>query len=325
MDIGPQAKSDNAMTAKYRLLQSKYRAEVLKEDFGSGPTKNSKTRYGNMLINGEETGSNFISDAAFNFSKIKVEQKQINKALTIDEFRLYNNMLSSMPMCFNLFSDLRKLLHKDPAEASRIAKALFPELPWIELLLDVDVEFIPVPIQDYTNDKSALDAMLIVQDTEGKRGLISIETKYTDVLGGNAASDSVTKNALVENGNFFDEELETQLKEKGYLQIHRNFLLTYAYATKQGFDHFVNIVVSPEEDKLSVTEIDELHQHMTQYQDRIFKIPLETVVERGINCGNADYSQIMTRFQERYITNPGRSRTLELVDEASCLVGQATP
>ena len=120
-DPGPQSKSDNAMTAKYRLLQSQYRAEVLKEDFGHGPHKNSKTGYGNMLINGEETGSNCISKAAFDFARKKVEQKKTNKALTIDEFRLFNNMLSSMPMCFNLFSDLRKLLEDDPAEASGIA------------------------------------------------------------------------------------------------------------------------------------------------------------------------------------------------------------
>ncbi|MCK4565289.1 MAG: hypothetical protein KAU94_11520, partial [Verrucomicrobia bacterium] len=118
MDIGPQSKSGNAMTAKYRLLQSKYRAEVLKEDYGHGPHKNSTSHYGNMLTSGEETGSNFISDAAFEFAKEKVLQKQHNKSLTIDEFRLFNNMLSSMPMCFNLFSDLRALLREDPAEAS---------------------------------------------------------------------------------------------------------------------------------------------------------------------------------------------------------------
>jgi hypothetical protein len=114
MEIGPQSKSDNAMTAKYRLLQSKYRAEVLGEECGVGPTRNRTTRYGNMLANGEETGSNFISEAAFELAKEKVLQKQSNKSLTIDEFRLFNNMLSSMPMCFNLFSDLRQLLRDDP-------------------------------------------------------------------------------------------------------------------------------------------------------------------------------------------------------------------
>lgn len=301
MDIGPQSKSDNAMTAKYRLLQSKYRTEVLKEECGFGPHKNIQKRYGNMLVNGEETGSNFISDTAFQFAKEKVLQKQHNKSLTIDEFRLFSNMLSSMPMCFNLFSDLRALLKEDPEEASRIAKALFEEIPWIDQLVEVDVEFIPVPITNYTNDKSAFDAMLIVQDQDGQKGLISIETKYTDILGGNVAKDSATKNALVEQGGFFDDSLKSELREKGYKQIHRNFLLTYAYAVKQGFTHFANVVVSPEEDKLSVAEIDEQQVHMTQYQDRIFKIPLEAIVERGASCGNLEYVDVMHRFRDRYL------------------------
>jgi hypothetical protein len=206
-----------------------------------------------------------------------------------------------MPMCFNLFSDLRKQLHTNPAEASRIAKILFPEIRWIHLLLDMDVEFIPVPIKDYTNDKSAFDAMMVVQDQNGKRGLISIETKYTDILGGNTAKDSVTKNALVQQGGFFDDELKDELQQKGYKQLHRNFLLTYAYAQKQGFAHFVNLVISPKEDILSIDEIEELHQHMTKYQECIFKIPLETVVERGIDCGNAEYSQILSLFKARYL------------------------
>lgn len=303
LDIGPQSKSENAMTAKYRLLQSKYRAEVLNEDFGHGPHKNSKTRYGNMLVNGEETGSNFISRAAFEFAKEKVFQKQHNKALTIDEFRLFNDMLSSMPMCFNLFSDLRQLLLNDPAEASRIAKLLFSEISWIEELVEVDVEFIPTPIEDYTNDKSAFDAMLIVEDQEGQKGLVSIETKYTDILGGNTAKDSETKNALVEQGGFFDEDLKGELRKNGYKQIHRNFLLTYAYAAKQGFKHFVNVVISPAEDKLSVAEIEELRQQMTCYQDRILKIPLESVVGRGCQCGNDNYVRIMSLFRERYLIN----------------------
>lgn len=32
MEIGPQSKSDSKMAKKYRLLQSQYRAEVLRED-----------------------------------------------------------------------------------------------------------------------------------------------------------------------------------------------------------------------------------------------------------------------------------------------------
>jgi len=79
MQTGPQSKSDNKFTAKRILLQSEYRANILKEPFGVGSTKNSKRKYGNMLFNNETLGPKFISKAALEFTKEKVEHKrQIN-------------------------------------------------------------------------------------------------------------------------------------------------------------------------------------------------------------------------------------------------------
>ncbi|MGB0431072.1 MAG: hypothetical protein ACPGLV_11405, partial [Bacteroidia bacterium] len=87
MELGPQASSDNKFTKKYRLLQSTYRANVLKEPYGIGPNRNSTTKYGNMLIGGTKTGSNFISPTAFKYAKQKVLDKQIFKDMTIEEYR----------------------------------------------------------------------------------------------------------------------------------------------------------------------------------------------------------------------------------------------
>jgi len=301
MDIGPQCESDGVFQAACRLGQSRYRAEVLGEDYGCGPHEGSKQRYGNMLVNGEETGSNFISKGAFNFAKEKVKEKKVNKYLTIDEYRLFNNMLSSMPMCFNLFADLRLMLKDERQEATRVARLLFTEISWIDELVAVDVEFIPLLIEDYINDRSAFDAMLAVRDKDGLKGLISIETKYTDLLGTNVAADTDTKNALVEVGGFFNDRLKKELKEKGYKQIHRNFLLTYAFAVKNGFGHFAHVILSPAADTMSVREIEELRKDMLIYQDRIFKIDLEDFVERGRCSGNAGFSEVMEKFMQRYL------------------------
>jgi PD-(D/E)XK nuclease superfamily len=296
-------KNENPFTAKYRKLQSDYRDNVLKEPYGHGPNKNSETKYGNMLIDGKKTGSNFISNSAFSYAKQKALDKQINKDLTIEEYRLFNNMLSSMPMCFNLFSDLRELLLTDKDEVSRIVKLMFKEIKWIDKVTYIDVEFIPTPIKDYTNDKSAFDAMILVQDEKGKKGLISIETKYTDLLGSNKASRSVIKEGLIENNKIFDDELVKELKDikHGFKQIHRNYLLTYAFAKKNKFKHFTNVVVSPSGDSLSVKEIEKFKSHLLQKEDTIMKIPLELIVERGINCNSKSISTIMKIFKERYL------------------------
>lgn len=300
-EMHKKAKSDNLLTAKYREIQSQYREEVLKEPCGYGPNKNSQNKYGNMLINGKETGSNFISEVAFKFAKEKVLEKQINKYLTIEEYRLFNNMLSSMPMCFNLFADLRELLINDQDEASRVIKEIFSEFAWIDKVIYVDVEFIPVPITSYTNDKTAFDAMILAEDKKGKKGLISIETKYTDLLGSNSSSNTEHKDQIIKDNKIFDGDLVKELLEKGYKQIHRNYLLTYIYANKQNFKYFTNIIISPNDDKPSVKELEKLKSHLLQKDESIMKISLEEIIRRGENCDNTQISTIMHKFKNRYI------------------------
>lgn len=294
-------KSDNPITAKYREIQSQYRQNVLKEPCGKGPNKTSKDHHGNMLIDGEETGSNFVSDAAFKFAKQKVLDKQVNRDLTIEEYRLFNNMLSSMPMCFNLFADLRELLLVNQIEASNSIKNIFKELTWIDKVTYIDVEFIPVPISNYTNDKTAFDAVIFVEDKNGKKGLISIETKYTDLLGSNSSSNTIIKNNIIANNKIFDKVLVNKLKDKGYNQIHRNYLLTYTYAKKHHFKHFVNLVISPKDDNQSVNEIDVLKSHLLQKDDTIMKLSLEVFIQRGIDCKNDKISTIMNKVKIRYL------------------------
>lgn len=254
-----------------------------------------------MLINGENTGSNFITPTAFKFAKEKVESKKHNTFLTIDEYRLFNNMLSSMPMCFNLFSDLKELLKTDSEEASRIIRHLLPELDWIDTVIVIDVEFLPTPIEDYTNDRSAFDAMIQVRTVNGGKGLISIETKYTDLLGSNSSSNTEIKNRLVAQDAIFKPDLIDALKINGYQQIHRNYLLTYAYAKKDGFNCFANVVLSPLEDQFSVKEIEDLRSKMTGNQETILKINLQDLVKRGIECSNTEIQEVMRLFSSRYL------------------------
>ncbi len=301
MDTTYKVNSDTAFTAKYRKLQSDYRVNILKTPAGFGPYVNSTGKLCNMLVSGEKTGLNFISDSAFRFAKQKVLDKQINREMTIDEFRLFNNMLSSMPMCFNLFSDLRELLLTNQDESSKIIKSIFKELDWIEEVTYIDVEFIPVPIADFTNDKSAFDAMILVKDSNGKKGLISIETKYTDLLGSNTSKNTEIKDNLIEQNKIFDIGLVNQLKVKGYKQIHRNYLLTYAYAKKNKFKHFANIIISPKDDTLSVKEIDQLKTHLLLKEDTILKIPLEDVIKRGLESNNSYISTVLKKFKQRYL------------------------
>jgi hypothetical protein len=94
---------------------------------GPWPPENKKSRPQiNMLVDGKKTGKNFVNEFTFNYAKYRVENKQHNE--TIDEYRLFNNMLSSQPMAFNLFCPFIRMLKEGKEKVvTTIFKAIFPD------------------------------------------------------------------------------------------------------------------------------------------------------------------------------------------------------
>lgn len=301
MDIGPQYDGDSAFLRQCRLQQSNYRATVLQQPCGVGPARNSNNRYGNMLIDGEITGSNFVSDAAFRYAQQRARDKVVCNDLTLDEFRLFNNMLSSMPLCFNMFSDLRALLLTDERACTQVIKALFRELEWIDSVLYIGVEFIPVPTESYIDDKTAFDALVIVANSRGQRGAITVETKYTDLLGKNTSRKNGKKNDLVRQAKLFHPARADQLAELGYTQLYRNFLLTYAYAKRHKMVNWANVTISPREDHQSKQEIDELVTSLTVNGQNLHKIDLDDFFSRGALSGVTAIAEVYRKLQARYM------------------------
>ena len=91
-----------------------------------------------MIANGEKTGRNFVNPFTFNYAKQRIEGKKRNE--TIDEYRLFNNLLSSQPMAFNLFCPLIEML-KNGKEGlvTKIISSVFPELS-IGKVTEVELE-----------------------------------------------------------------------------------------------------------------------------------------------------------------------------------------
>lgn len=301
-DIGPQYVGDSAFMRQCRLQQSHYRATVLQQPCGVGPAFNSTSRYGNMLVDGGISGSNFVSEAAFRYAQQRARDKVICSDLTLDQFRLFNNMLSSMPLCFNMFSDLRALLLTDEHACTQVIKTLFRELDWIDSVLYIGVEFIPVPTKDYIDDKTAFDALIIVADSGGRRGLIAVETKYTDLLGKIRSKKTDDKrDGLVKEAKLFHPARADQLAELGYTQLYRNFLLTYAYAKRHKMVNWANVTISPREDYRSKEEIDELVAGLTVNGQNLHKIDLDDFIGRGVRSDVTGIAEVYQKLQARYV------------------------
>lgn len=167
--LGPQSPSDSAFAAQMRLHQSRYRHERLGLPCGTGPQRGSTRRYGNMLRPEDGArGANFLSPEIF----AVVQERLAQDTDRVEPFRLLHNMLSSQPMCFNLFGPLVR----DHALASRLVSAMLGKA--VEVV-DVRIEHAPSPSEEYLADRTSFDAF-IAYESAGGRGFVGIETKLTE-------------------------------------------------------------------------------------------------------------------------------------------------
>ena len=215
-ELGNLYSSGNAFTTKAALLQSLYRVNnqmlmgettVTMQDGvdEKGKPKKKKVRkeYGHIVDGGESKNLNFYDEDIFAYAHNRVKNKL--KEETIKPDRLFNNLLSSMPLTFNLFFPLMQLLKKDKQKASLLVACLFPN--WNVATVDrIDIEFIPLPIIEYTNDKSAMDAVIFFTDKNGGQNIIAIEVKYTDSLGTNKATEIDEKYYAAKDSGYFTTE-----------------------------------------------------------------------------------------------------------------------
>ena len=114
--------NESARMAKYRKLQSRYRHEVLHAKPGASGNYAALESY----LDADEVAANpqlnFLNPVAFAHALERevVDQKQGG---ALDPIRLRRNMLSSMPLCFNLFGTMRA----EPELPRRVPRVLRPQ------------------------------------------------------------------------------------------------------------------------------------------------------------------------------------------------------
>lgn len=118
-----------------------------------------------------QTGANFLTPGALKAVQARLASPEPYQ--TLKEDRLWADLLSSMPMCFNLFGDLAG----DSAAAPLAVRARWPDAP----PGDVRVRFEHSPgrcDRTFLGNKSAFDVAFEIGTPSGTCGIVGVETKY---------------------------------------------------------------------------------------------------------------------------------------------------
>lgn len=128
---------------------------------------------GTKLLDADaESGANFLTPAIHHVARARVAAKQEHE--TLDDKRLFRDLLSSMPMAFNLFGEAS--LAENAMSRRRLA-ALFGVVS--SEPSDIVFEWSPGRRDDrYTRDRTAFDVALRFGPEDGPWTVVGIETKF---------------------------------------------------------------------------------------------------------------------------------------------------
>lgn len=272
---------DTAFSANARLLQSKWRE-------GKGYPE---LKLGNFLdIDfAKRTKSNFLTTNIKQLVTKEVANIKKTGAL-IGEPRIWNNLLSSQPLCFNLFGEL----HFDLDLATNFFQKIFPNL--LDRVIDIKFEYSPGRGNNkYIGDHSAFD-VFVEYSKDDRTGFIGIEVKYAESLREETMAKA-TKNFkplyenLTINSGFFKPNTVGFLKRPPIAQIWRDHLL--AIATKQDYDEGFFVFLFPSKNNQCQKGVDSYQQYLmfdNNKQNCFYPMHLEYFIDTMIKVANVEWA-----------------------------------
>lgn len=284
---------DTDFQAYARLLQSKWRDKKGYPEF----------RLGNFIEIefAKATKVNFLTDNIRKLVTQEIANAKKDGGL-ISEPRIWNNLLSSQPLCFNLFGEL----HFDLDLATKYFKVLFPGR--LDAVTAIKFEYSPGRGNaKYIGDHSAFD--VFVEYIKGdKRGFIGIEVKYAESLK-QESRDKANKYfkeqyaTLTNACGIFKPSSVDFLRDPPLSQIWRDHLL--CISTQQDYEEGFFVFLFPILNSHCQSGVDSYKQYLAfdnDEQNSFYARYLDDFINTLNTISSADWT---TELKQRYL---GESR-----------------
>lgn len=270
---------DTRFRACARLLQSRWRTE---QDLpiGTFTSRGRKRRIGSLIsTSAADVGRNFMTPAIAQVARRAVAYQEAGSM--IDRARLFGNLLSSMPLCFNLFAPLAL----DRALAARIIRWLFPNLD-VHSVADVWFEHSPGRRHpELTGDCTAFDVAIIYVRRDGQRGLVAFEVKYSESLQDpTPALLDPRYDALAEASGLFKSPLSAVLRVNPCQQLFRELLFAQAVIMRGDWAEATFALVAP------------YQNHLVQRGAELYAAHLTPKLPGQVPFVNLTLEQVVTAF-----------------------------
>lgn len=188
----------------------------------------------------EETLANFITARTREVVRREVCDPARSAGKLYGKPRIFNDLLSSQPLCFNLFGELSFDLGLASGVIGELTGGRFTEVHAISF------EHSPGRRDSrYTADRSAFDVFLECQAASGGRGFVGIEVKYHENLLGPASEHRTRYDEIAERMGCFAPGATVTLRSAPLQQIWRDHLLTGITQEIDGYQDAIFVLLYP--------------------------------------------------------------------------------
>jgi hypothetical protein len=185
-----------------------------------------------------KAGGNYLTPEIAHIAQREVAYREIGAM--IDQERLATNLLSSMPLTFNLFASLIQ----KPERAGNLLYALLPNFRG----LSRKTLFEHSPGRGdprYTGDYTAFDLLVRYARADGRKGFVAIEVKYSESMREPEAKLRPRYDELSEMSGLFVDHAEPALRSNPVQQLWREHLLAQSMIDNGLYDEGYFILIAP--------------------------------------------------------------------------------
>jgi hypothetical protein len=233
--------NDTRFTQAVRFLQALWREEK-GLPIGTHRNPEGKRRKLGSRIESKfaRQGGNFHSPAITKLVLRETVYREIGAM--IEEERLWTNLMSSQPLCFNLFGPMKL----DVKLASQFFKHLFPD--YVAEVTGIHFEHSPGRGNpEFTADYTAFDVFVQCITVDGESGFIAIEMKYTETMAEPLSNLRPRYDELSAQVGIYKEPGAEALRASPLQQLWREHMLSRAMITGEPFSTGRFVVIYPKQ------------------------------------------------------------------------------
>lgn len=240
-----------------------------------------------MLPSGVDLSRNLMTEAAVAAAERAIHDLAAERRPGLIQLdRLRRNLLSSQPLCFNLFGHLSS----DPSALLSWVRSFQNDVSTVD---DVRLEWAP---PTGNTGGSAFDAFVIYTRSDSARGFLGIECKYAENLAKAQPKPTHDKFKIETTNGPWHAGAETRLDRPRLRQFWYNQLLTQRVASTTDFAEAIGVVVACHDDIAAREVVESIQAELDDPATLRFS-SINDVVEAV--TGNETWRR---DFTERYLT-----------------------